>query len=354
MKLYSTLFLALYFLSSQSINSVSANQAPTIVKRNTVNSFASQYPSILTSFRLIGFPIEDGLQQTLSSNITNYNKSEDVNLSNILTSSYVSLTLPVSILDGNADYTVRISPTKPDSQYNIAYIIDTSSSINEQELQNIKDAYISLTNYFIDNGIGENSNFAVISFNEQAISQDNLTAEQAIYAIKQLKVSINSQAKHNKALEESYGFISQSPLDKSRVQNLVYYFTKGKSKSQTNDDNLNISADLANTQQLQKYAYIKAFGIKDNLDATNKLIAKQLNLIDSDRGVLVPDTSDLKDVLMKSELAGKIAEIKILLDGNVVEIIQPEQLIDTSLGLTYKGSIDGLDISANAENIVTA
>ncbi len=53
------------------------------------------------------------------------------------------------------DYTLNISPLKPDLQYNIVYIIDTSTSMYTVELQTVKDAYADLTNYFVDNELGE-------------------------------------------------------------------------------------------------------------------------------------------------------------------------------------------------------
>jgi Ca2+-binding RTX toxin-like protein len=38
--------------------------------------------------------------------------------------------MPKEMLDGNVDYTLNISPYKPDTQHNISYILDTSASMN--------------------------------------------------------------------------------------------------------------------------------------------------------------------------------------------------------------------------------
>ena len=45
------------------------------------------------------------------------------------------------MLDGDAEYTLNISPYEPDTQYNIAYLFDTSASMDAGELQIAKDAY---------------------------------------------------------------------------------------------------------------------------------------------------------------------------------------------------------------------
>ncbi len=84
------------------------------------------------------------------------------------------------MLDGDVDYTLNISPYKPDTQYNISYIFDTSASMDAGELQAAKDAYTDLTNYFIDNEIAENINFGVVQFSRNATPYFNLSANEAI------------------------------------------------------------------------------------------------------------------------------------------------------------------------------
>jgi uncharacterized protein YciU (UPF0263 family) len=157
---------------------------------------------------------------------------------------------------------------------------------------------------------------------------------------------------YSQALEESYKFIEQSPLDKSTIPNIVYFFAKNKSLA--NEPILDVAEYRQNIMNLRTYALTQAFGVKDSLDKNNKFVSHNLNFIDSDQAVLLDNSSNFVEAIKKKELAENIAEIKIYLDNKVVEKIKPEQLTATPLGLIFKGSIDGLDISANAENIVTA
>ena len=88
----------------------------------------------------------------------------------------VTVSAPVAMLDGDVDLTLNISPYKSDTEYNFSYIIDTSASMDAEELQQTKDAYTDLTNYFIDSEIAENINFAVVQFSRNATPYFNLTA----------------------------------------------------------------------------------------------------------------------------------------------------------------------------------
>ena len=244
MKLHSLLLLSSLFLCSRYNIPVSANQK-SITKTNTVNSFTTEDLKTSTFSRFISFPLQDGVQVA-------FGKVTDRN--HLSKSPYISLTLPVSMFDGDADYTVNISLTKPRSQYNIALIVDTSSNMSDRELQVVKDSYINLINYLVDSGIAENSIFAVISFNSGAISQSNLTAARAIAAIQKLKLSNknNSQAKYDEALKQADEFINRSPLDKNKVENIVYFLAKNQFQSNNNHD---VPANTITVQKLQKYAH---------------------------------------------------------------------------------------------------
>ncbi|MGL5832323.1 MAG: malectin domain-containing carbohydrate-binding protein [Waterburya sp.] len=351
MKLSLALLLSLLF-SQLIITSASANPEQNVTKTKIANSILSPDQDILTLSRLIFLPLEDGVQKTESSEVTQEDTITDANPEKLSTSPYISLTLPVAALDRNVDYTLTVSSIKPSSQYNIAYIIDTSSNMNGQELQDVKNAYISLTNDLVDSDTEVNINFAVISFDQQVTSRRNLTAQEAIASIQKLQISSSSQAKYNQALEESYKFIEQSPLDKSTTPNIVYF--SAKKQSLANESISDVDKYRQSIIDLQKHAHIKAFGIKNNLDNNNKFISQKLNLIDSDQAVLLNNSSDFTEAIQKTELSESIAEIKIYLGDNIVDKIKPEQLTETSLGLIFKGSIDGLDIRENAENIVTA
>ena len=114
----------------------------------------------------------------------------------------VTVSAPVAMLDGDVDYTLNISPYKSDTEYNFSYIIDTSASMDAEELQQTKDAYTDLTNYFIDSEIASNINFAVVQFSRNATPYFNLTAEEAISTIQGLTASTNGieGTKYNDAL----------------------------------------------------------------------------------------------------------------------------------------------------------
>ena len=58
-----------------------------------------------------------------------------------------------------------------------------------------------LINYYIDTGVAENSNFAVVSFSRNATPYFNLTAQEAISTIQGLTTAPASQGtKYNDAL----------------------------------------------------------------------------------------------------------------------------------------------------------
>lgn len=52
--------------------------------------------------------------------------------------------------------------------------------------------------------------------------------------------------------------------------------------------------------------------------------------------------------------AAVFTQVDILVDGVVVDTIQPSQISDSPLGLIYEGSVEDLDVSVDAENIITA
>jgi Ca2+-binding RTX toxin-like protein len=257
----------------------------------------------------------------------------------------LTLTLPITMVDGNADYTVTFSAIPLDTNYNIAFIINTSASMNATELQQAKDAYISLVNYFIDNGFADVSNFAVISFSCNATLYANLTANQAISKIKSLTTaSPLEETKYNDALSKGRKFFTQSPLQ--GVTNIAYFTSKSSSQDRyfTYEENAIDLRGIANVQ---------AFGIYDSKDPKT-VSQSQLDFVDSDYAVVLSNASQLKEALGRSGLISYLDKVEILVKGNVVKTIQTKQLTDSPLGLTYEGTVDNLDVSLYAKNIVTA
>jgi Ca2+-binding RTX toxin-like protein len=295
--------------------------------------------------RIIPLPLEDGVLDTETIKATDTTASPNPN--DLPTPPHVSLSAPVAMLDGNVDYTLNISPYKPDTQYNISYILDTSASMDSGELQAAKNAYTDLTNYFINSGLAENINFGVVKFSRNATLYKNLTAQQAITTIQGLTSSPAIEGtEYDNALYQAFNFLSQSPLNALNTTNIAYFVSDGRS-----DINTNFYHDDA--QRLRRFSNVQAFGIYDPLDPGG-VTSSQINFVDSNNGVLVNNLNDLSSELNKSGLASKVSQVNILVDGVVVDTIQPNELTDSPLGLTYEGSIEDLDVSVNAKNVITA
>ena len=308
--------------------------------------------SIATEPRLIPLPLEDGVEATEFVEATDTTPSP--NLNDLPTPPNVTLSAPVAMLDGDVDYTLNISPYQPNTIYNISYIIDTSASMDAGELQQTKDAYTDLTNYFIDNEIAENINFGIIQFSKYATPYFNLTAEQAISTIGGLTASTNAMegTKYNDALYQGMNFLSQSAIDARNTTNIAYFVSDGRSR--TNYYDPYDEPYVYDAMNLRRFANVQAFGIDDGTNSPGGVTQSQLNFVDSNQGLIVGDASNLSAELQKSGLADKVQSVNILVDGEVVDTIAPEQLTDSPLGLTYEGSVDGLDVSIDAENIITA
>ena len=301
--------------------------------------------------RTIPLPLEDGVEATEFIGAIDTTPSPNPN--DLPTPPSVTISAPVAMLDGNVDYTLNISPYQPDTEYNFSYIFDTSASMDAVELQQAKDAYTDLTNYFIDNEIAENINFAVIQFSRNATPYFNLTAEEAISTIQGLTTTAASQGtKYNDALYQGMNFLTQSPLDALNTTNIAYFVSDGR--SQTNFYDPYDQSYVYDAMNLRRFSNVQAFGIDDGTNSPGGVTQSQLNFVDSNQGLIVGDASNLSAELQKSGLAGNIAEVNILVDGEVVETVTPDQLTDSPLGLTYEGSVEELDVSIDAENIITA
>ncbi len=299
--------------------------------------------------RIIPLPLEDGEEDTETVQATDTTANPNPN--DPPTPPYVSLTAPVAMLDGDVDYTLNISPYKPDIQHNVVYIIDTSSSIDAVELQTMKDAYTNLTNYFVAQGIAENTNFGVVSFDSQArFSLDsggsqNLTADEALAAIQSLTTDTGIGTKYFDGLNKADQFLLNSTFNPFFTTGIGYFVSDGQNSS----DRLDM---LLKARDVRELANVQAFGLDPN--NAFPLMARDINWIDSNQGVMLDSFSKLSTELNKSGLANQVAQVNISVDGEVVDTVQPNQLTDSPLGLTYEGSVEDLDVSIDAENIVTA
>jgi len=263
------------------------------------------------------------------------------------------------MLDGDVDYTLNISPYKPDTEYNVSYIIDTSASMTTFDIQTAQDAYVNLTNSFIDAGIADSINFGVISFGTDAqILRDisgnqNLTADQAISAIQSLTPENRGNTNYTEALYQGFNFLASSPLKASSSFNpggttsISYFFSDGQ---HSNFSGFTTRGD--ESKRLRRFSHVRAFGLHEPGQA-GTVVEGEIDFADSNDGVLINDITQLSAELQKSGLTGSVESVNILLDGEIVETLTPDQLTDTPLGLTYEGTIDELDVSLDAENIIT-
>ena len=270
--------------------------------------------SAATTERIIPLPLEDGVEKTEVVEIAHTLASPNPN--DPPTPPYISLTAPVDMLDGDIEYTIDISPYKPDTQHNVAYIIDTSASMYATKLQNTKDAYTNLTNYFIDQDIADSINFSVISFNEETSTlESDLTASSAISAIEDLEkltpTRISSGNVYDDALIKAKQFFNHSSFNSQNSTNIAYFATDGKS-GKSSQFNYNTYRPYASS--LRNSAHVRAFGINDDPHHTSAVVQSQMNFVDSNDALLVDDASDLSSELLKSDLADDVESVNIMLD----------------------------------------
>ena len=198
---------------------------------------------------------------------------------------------------------------------------------------------------FGEDTITFNHNLGVISFSRNATLYANLTATQAISTIQGLTTASPLEGtKYNDALYKGLQFFSQSPL--KGVTNVAYFTSDGSSEN----SDPTYHQDAIN---LRRVANVQAFGIYDST-APNPVSQSQLDFVDSDNAIVLSNASQLETTLSQSGLISYLDRIEILVAGNVVETIQANQLTESPLGLTYEGTVNNLDVSLNAENLVTA
>lgn len=123
----------------------------------------------------------------------------------------ITVESPAWMFDGDVRYKLNIGSEKA-AVYNFAYIIDTSGSMSGGNLAEAKNAYQTLTNSLINNGIAENSEFAVIRFNNSASMKSSLNATSAKSNIKRL--SANGSTYFGGALNKAKQFFNSSSNNK--------------------------------------------------------------------------------------------------------------------------------------------
>ena len=143
----------------------------------------------------------------------------------------------------------------------------------------------------------------------------------------------------NAALEETFQALIRPPFKQQRIG---YFLSDGRSFR---------PLDTTLISQLQRNANIQAFGFGNEVDQN------QLDAIDSDKAVILSDASELSTEFLKTTITrDDIDRVEITIEGEStpVRVIQPNELVDTPVGLSVAGSIDDLDVSLDAENKITA
>lgn len=241
----------------------------------------------------------------------------------------ITVESPAWMFDGDVNYTLTIG-SEQGILFNFAYIIDTSGSMSGTPLAETKAAYQALTQSLIDDGIAGNSEFAVVPFNSSASLNAPLDAAGAISTINGL--SAGGGTNFGPALTQAQNFFT-SPARNNNATNIAYFLSDGFGFG-------------ANTN-LQSVAEVRAFGI-GNADLSS------LNIIDSDNAVLLANPADLVTEFNAATVdRDTIERIDVKLAGKVVDTITPDQLIEDTLGLKFEGTIDGLEVTREAENEIT-
>ncbi len=253
----------------------------------------------------------------------------------------LSLKLPTYSFVDEVNYTINLSSNQQGIQYNFAYIIDVSFSMSGSPLTQAKNAYSSLTDFLIADGIADISQFVVIPFSSTSSRTTPMDAEDTKTSINGLSSGggTNFEAPLKQALQ-FFGGLSGG------AANIVYFLSDGRGSGSYNDE----------ATELQKIADVRAFGIGGANLST-------LNIIDSGDAVLLSDPTQLQTEFQKSGFSkDDITEIKIFLDIDPndtiapiqVDTISPDQLQDSTLGLSVTGKISGLNTSVNAQNKISA
>jgi V8-like Glu-specific endopeptidase/uncharacterized protein YegL len=246
----------------------------------------------------------------------------------------VTVESPAWTFDGDVDFSLTIGSNQG-TLFNFAYIIDSSGSVAGEPFQQAKDAYTSLTNSLISRGVANNSLFAVIPFGTNASLLGPLTPSDTISTVQGLPLL--GFTNFDAALAQANLFFSGLPS--SGATNIAYFLSDGSP---------NTGGDFtANAVALQSVADVRAFGI-------GSADLETLNIVDSGTAELLTDPSDLDDALTAAPLDRNIIErIDVKLAGNVIDTISPSQLTEDTLGLSFEGTIDGLEVTRTAENNVT-
>ncbi|EKV01764.1 uncharacterized protein containing a von Willebrand factor type A (vWA) domain [Leptolyngbya sp. PCC 7375] len=293
----------------------------------------SLYNGIVADDALTGIEslrFTDGVQVDPSEEVRRAEQSKILNGSQVI--GFLGLEVPVSMADEDADYTVTLSSTTPDTEYNFALIIDISGSMGGQPIQDAKAAYISLIDSLIEQGVADRSRFVVIQFDGSATSSGPISAEEAKANINSIPTNLGGGTNFAPPINQAIQFFSGLP---SGATNVAYFLSDGQGGGASG--------------ALQQYADVRAYGI-------GNASISDLNTIDSNEAVFLNSASDLAQEFASSGFDSKddISAIEILVEDQIIETLSPDQFTNSPLGLTFKGAIGNLNISIDARNKISA
>ncbi len=240
----------------------------------------------------------------------------------------ITVKSPAWTFDGDINYSLSLG-AKQGTLFNFAYIIDTSGSIAGEPLDQAKQAYQTLTQALISNGLAARSEFAVIEFNSFATLTGPIDAATAISTINGL--SAGGGTEFGDALNQAQQFFQSR---NNNATNIAYFLSDGFGSGASDS--------------LQSVAEVRAFGI-GGADLT------ALDIIDSDDAVQLNNPADLVTQFSTATVdRNTIDRIDVKLAGVVVDTITPAELVVDALGrLSYDGTIDRLTVGRTAENQVS-
>lgn len=247
--------------------------------------------------------------------------------------------LPAFTLDGDLDYTLTVG-VEQSVLYNFAYIVDSSGSMAGTNIIQTRSAFQSLTEYLITEGLAERSNFAVVDFDSSAQLFSGLDGPGAIARVNSLPAGGGTNFGPALSTAESW-FES---LDTVRTAtNIAYFLSDGFGSGPSNS--LQVVDETFEFGGVP--VEVRAFGIGSGADLSG------LNTIDSNSAELLLNPSDLIGAFASSGVnRDAIERIDVKLNGAIVDTIDPADLTDDPLGLTYEGSLDGLNVAREADNEV--
>ena len=249
----------------------------------------------------------------------------------------ITVESPAWMFDGDVKYNLSIGLDTTQS-YNIALIVDRSGSMSGSPLAQTKSALNRLINSFEQSGIDSNIDFGIVDFNSTARLYTTSDSSQAETKINGL-VAGGGTAFSN-ALSQASIFFS-SVFRNNNAEDIAYFISDG-----IPGDPVFFPAAAA---RLKLAADVRAFGIGGASLGT-------LNIIDSDGNAeLLGSAGDLFDAFDTSIDRDAIDRIEVRLEGiaEPIQIISPDELSENGFNLTYEGTIEGLEVSREAENNIT-